>query len=464
MDGNNTFYHALVIDEEQCIGCSHCMKICPTEAIRIRGGKAFIQENRCIDCGKCHETCPTKAIYVKQDDFDNIHHYSHSVALLPAVFLGQFPPEIRVSRIYAALKDIGFKHVFEVESAASIYADAKHAYAQTHLDKLPLISSFCPAIVRMIQIKYPSLVDNIIPVKAPIDISAQYAVRVLQDQGIPREEVGLFYITPCAAKIAAVKAPVGEDHSIIDGVINMDSLYNRVLKKVKEQGKDYIFPILRTPRLSADAILSTLTNGERRICLAKRSYAIDGIQNVMDFLDKLENDEVEGVEFLELRACDQSCAGALFSCDNRFLCGERMYDRARKAAERERNGEMPRDREMEQYRDFLIKQAEAQPAPARSMMILDEDIGVALEKMERISHLKRILPQVDCGLCGAPTCEAFATDVVCDKAAMHDCVFYRNHLQQQGLTTPEQSTLSMEQVWGADRIQDSDMDNTLMNH
>ncbi len=455
MDGNNTFYHALEIDHEQCIGCSHCMKICPTEAIRIRGGKAYIQEHRCIDCGKCHETCPTKAIYVKQDDFDNIHRYSHSVALIPSVFLGQFPTEIRVSRIYAALKDLGFKHVFEVESASATYAEAKRAYALTHQDNLPLISSFCPAIVRMIQIKYPSLVDNIIPVKAPLDITASYAVMVLQEQGIPREEVGLFYITPCAAKIAAVKAPVGEEQSIIDGIINMDSLYNRVLKKIKEQGKDYVFPLLRTPRLSADAILSTLTNGERRVCWAKRSYAIDGIQNVMDFLDKLENDEVEGVEFLELRACDQSCAGALFTCDNRFLCGERMYARARKAAERERNGEMPRDREMDKYKDYLIEQAKAQPAEARSMMVLDEDIGKALEKMERIDKTKAVLPQVDCGLCGAPTCEAFATDVVCDKADMHGCVFYRNHLQQQGRTTPEQCTKCMTEIWGPDRIDDS---------
>ena len=294
------FYHALEIDEGNCIGCSRCMKICPTEAIRISGGKAFIMEE-----------------------------FPHSVALLPAVFLGQFPDDIRVSRIYAALKDLGFKHVFEVESAASIYADVKHRYADQHHDDEPLISSFCPAIVRLIQIKYPSLVGNIIPVKAPLDISAMYVLKMLtEERGVPREEIGLFYVTPCAAKIAAVKAPVGEKRSIIDGVINMDALFNKVYRKIKEQGKGYSYTALQMPQLSADAILSTLTNGERRICRAKRSYAIDGIQNVTDFLDKLENDEVEGVEFLELRACDQSCAGALLSIENRFLCGERMYARA----------------------------------------------------------------------------------------------------------------------------------------
>lgn len=451
MGQDTPFYHALEINEESCIGCSRCMKICPTEAIRIRNGKAKIQEHRCIDCGKCYEVCPPKAIIVKQDDFESIHNYEHSVALLPAVFLGQFPPEIRVSRIYAAMYDLGFRHVFEVESAAAIYAEAKHRYARENKGGEPFISSFCPAIVRLIQIKYPSLVDNIMPIKAPLDVSALYARKLLMEQGIPAEQIGLFYITPCAAKIAAVKAPVGEERSIIDGVINMDSLYNRVYKKIKEQGKDYVFPVLQTPRLSSDAILSTLTNGERRLCMAKRSYSIDGIQNVMDFLEKLENDEVDGVEFLELRACDQSCAGALFSCDNRFLCGERMYNRARKVAERERNGEMPRDKEMDQYKDFLLDRMRLESVESRSMMILDEDIAKALEKMEKIDKLKSYLPQIDCGVCGAPTCDAFATDVVCGDSCVEGCLFYQRHLENHRIS-PDKYIDTMKLVWGEDRI------------
>lgn len=452
MNDKMTFFHALEIDDGKCIGCSNCMKICPTEAIRIRGGKAFIQEGRCIDCGKCYAACPTKAIYIQQDDFDEIQKYPHSVALVPAVFLSQFPDDVRVSRIYAAMKDLGFRHVFEVESAVAIYAEAKHRYADAHKDDEPLISGFCPAIVRLIQVKYPSLVNNIMPIKAPLDISAEYAIKVLEEQGIPRDAIGLFYITPCAAKIAAVKAPVGETKSIIDGVINMDSLYNRVFKKIKEQGKDYVFPPLQTPRLSSDAILSTLTNGERRICYAKRSYAIDGIQNVIDFLDKLENDEIEGVEFLEMRACDQSCAGTILSCDNRFLIGERMYGRARKAAERIRNGEMPRDKEMDKYRDYLLSSVEVEQPKPRSMMILDPDISKALEKMEQISQMKSYFPQIDCGLCGAPTCNALATDIVCGNACKDDCVFVQRYKERTGEMNAEDSISKLKAIWGEDRI------------
>lgn len=447
------FYHALQIDDTSCIGCSRCMKVCPTEAIRIKGGKAIIQENRCIDCGKCYEDCPVHAVTIKDDDFEDIYHYSHSVALLPAVFMGQFPDDITVSRVYATLYELGFAHVMEVESAAMIYADAKNKFAREHPERFPLISSFCPAIVRLIQIKYPSLTENILPIKVPLDFSAMYAVEELQSRGIPREEIGLFYITPCAAKIAAVKAPVGEEKSLIDGVINMNMLYNRVFKKIKELGKNHQYKPLSRQRLSSDAILSTLTNGERRICSAKRSYSIDGIQNVMDFLDKLENDEVEGVEFLELRACDQSCAGALLSCENRFLCGERMYARARKAAERERNGEMPRDREMECYKNFLIEHSRVDDVEPQSMLVLDPDISKALEKMEKIERMKTHLPQIDCGVCGAPTCEAFATDVVCQQSDLHQCVFYRIHLEQKGKMKLAEGAANMMRVWGKDRIE-----------
>jgi iron only hydrogenase large subunit-like protein len=428
------------------------MKICPTEAIRISGGMASIQEHRCIDCGRCYEVCPVQAISIKDDDFESFRQYKHSVALLPAVFIGQFPDDVSVSKVYATLYELGFAHVMEVESAAMIYKEAKERYAREHPAVRPLISSFCPAIVRLIQIKYPSLVENVMPIKVPLDLSAMYALEELQSRGIPREEIGLFYITPCAAKVSAVKAPVGEERSIIDGVINMNSLFNRVYKRMKENGKEHQYKPLARQRLSADAILSTLTNGERRICTAKRSYSIDGIQNVMDFLDKLENDEVEGVEFLELRACDQSCAGALLSVDNRFLCGERMYARARKAAERERNGEMPRDREMEKYQDYLIEHSLVDEVQPRSMMVLDENIGEALKKMERIEKMKSHLPQIDCGVCGAPTCEAFATDVVCDRARLEQCVFYRLHLEAKGKMTLHEGRSTMYSVWGDDRI------------
>ena len=418
-------FHALTIDQETCIGCSHCMKSCPTEALRVRNGKAVLQPDRCIDCGNCFKVCPTKSIYVKQDDFDDIFDYACRVALVPSVFMGQFPNDITVSRIYQILKEIGFTYIIETEATVPIYTEAKNLYAAEHPDIRPLISTYCPAIVRLIQVKFPGLVDNLIPIKAPIDLTAMYIRRKLEKEDWNPEDIGIFYITPCAAKIAAVKTPVGEDKSLVDGVINMDSLYNRVFKRIKEQGHGFKEQKLPVSQLSADGVLTALTNGERRLSNAKHSYSIDEIHNVIEFLEKVENDEVENVDFLELRACDQSCPGGILTCDNRFMMCERIFARARKIAERERNGEQTKDHEIEAERNFLARNVKVGAIKPRSMLVLDEDITQALEKMQRINQLRAKLPQKDCGVCGAPTCDALAHDVVMGEAKITDCIFMK---------------------------------------
>ena len=425
------FFHALQVNESQCTGCSRCMKVCPTEAIRIREGIAQISESRCIDCGKCFKVCPSKAVYIKQDDFESIFNFPCRVALIPAVFLGQFPNDISVSRIYAILKEIGFTHVFETESTNPIYTHAKNKYLHEHSDNIPLISTFCPAIVRLIQVKFPGLTDNLIPIKAPIDITAMYVRSKFKKEGKYKDdEVGVFYITPCAAKIAAVKSPVGEEKSNVDGVINMDALYNRVWKKIKEQGSGYKEVKLPIAQLSSDSILMSLTNGERRLSSARHSLAIDEIDNVIEFLEKVENDEIEGVEFLELRACDQSCPGGNLTCNNRFLTCEKMFARARYVAGKERNGERTRESELENEKEYLYNNIEVGAIEPRSMLSLDSDISKALEKMDKINSLRKTLPQIDCGICGAPSCDAFAEDVVCQNLNVEDCIFMRHNSMQ----------------------------------
>ena len=61
-----------------------------------------------------------------------------------------------------------------------------------------------------------------------MDLAAIFARKKYLDRGIPTEDVGIFYVTPCAAKIAAVKSPVGDDQSNIDGVINLNFIYNKI--------------------------------------------------------------------------------------------------------------------------------------------------------------------------------------------------------------------------------------------
>ncbi len=455
-DVSKHIYHALFIDNEKCIGCSHCMKSCPTQAIRLTQGRATIRIERCIDCGRCYDICPLQVIHLQQDDFEEIHAYRHSVALIPAVFLAQFPDDVPVSHIYEALRSLGFAHIFEVESTTAIYSEAKEIYAREHPNVQPLISAFCPAIVRLIQVKYPSLVENIMPLRSPCDLSALCVRRRLARQGVPIEEIGIFYVSPCAANVAAIKSPVSDEDLPVNGTINMDLLFNRAYRLIKNRSKEHPTTSARTPHLSANAILSTLNNGERRLSAAERSYAVDGLENVIEILDKVEDGELEGVNFLELRSCTLSCAGASLAMDNRFLSSERMYKRARLSVERERNGEVPHDSGMQEDREYLLAHAEVAPVRARDAMALDTDIGKALEKAERIDSLTSYLPRIDCGFCGAPSCEAFATDVISEKAQLSACIFVRYHRMELGDLTKNELPEMLYDVWGKNRIQEEE--------
>ena len=293
------FHHALKIREDLCIGCSHCMNVCPTEAIRVRNGKSVLYGDRCVDCGECFRVCPVSAIIIDHDDFNHIFDYKYRVALVPAVFTGQFPEDISLRQIHSVMLELGFTHIYEVENGVEILAEAINEYTAGNTESKPLISSFCPAIIRLIQVKFPALVDNIIRLKPPLDISAHFLKKEMLSQGIPEEEIGIFYVTPCAAKIAAIKDPVGESTSPIAGVINMDFLFNKVYRKVKQRhGQTCTIPV--SGKLGGKSTCWSLTNGEASH-IKGRCLAIDEIHNVIEFLERIENEEITDIDFLELQ-------------------------------------------------------------------------------------------------------------------------------------------------------------------
>ena len=439
------FHHALKISEELCIGCSHCMNVCPTEAIRIRSGKAILYEHRCVDCGECFKACPVSAIFIDQDDYKRIQSFKYRIALVPAVFFGQFPDEISHSQIYSAILSNGFTHVYIVETGVELLLTEIKAYLKSHPEKKPLISSFCPAIIRLVQVKFPYLTENIMLLKPPLDITALYCRKQLTDEGIKPAEIGVFYITPCAAKIAAIKSPVGEDYSMITGVINMDTLYNKVYKHIRNDRS--LQPAITTIKpISQTAMEWTLTHGEARH-IPGRSLAIDEIHNVIEFLEKIENDEISDIDFLELRACDESCAGGVLLSANRFLVAERLrsYPHRKDAAESADEG-------IQAYSEYLLRRINIQSISPRSMLKLDENMEEAMRKMDKSSQMLQCLPLTDCGACGSPNCQSFANDIALGEADIRQCIFIQKNREQTGELTPDESLEMLKSIWGNDKF------------
>ncbi|MGL6292355.1 4Fe-4S binding protein [Eubacterium aggregans] len=56
-----SIFHSVYLDRDKCLGCTTCLRSCPTGEIRVREGKAKIIESKCIDCGECIRVCPHRA-------------------------------------------------------------------------------------------------------------------------------------------------------------------------------------------------------------------------------------------------------------------------------------------------------------------------------------------------------------------------------------------------------------------
>ena len=214
------FYHSVRLDESLCKGCINCIKRCPTEAIRVRGGKASINNKFCIDCGECIRVCPHHAKLATYDKLDVMKKYKYTVALPAPSLYSQFNNLDDVNIVLNALLLMGFDDVFEVSAAAELVSEATRQYISEHEEQLPLISTACPSVVRLIRVRFPNLIPHLLPINPPVEVAAVLAVKkAMEDTGLPREEIGIMFISPCPSKVTYVKSPLGTEKSEIERYI-----------------------------------------------------------------------------------------------------------------------------------------------------------------------------------------------------------------------------------------------------
>ena len=125
----------------------------------------------------------------------------------------------------------------------------------------------------------------------------------------------------------------------------------------------------------------------------------------MDIFEKVEDEKLEGVDFIEAEACIGGCFGGSLTVENSYSAKANMkviLDEA-KAKYGDRILNYPgSEEELKRNRELLY----------RPVLQLDQDLSVSLKKMEEMGRIVSTLPGVDCGVCGAPTCKAFAEDIV----------------------------------------------------
>ena len=56
------------VQQELCIGCGQCTRVCAHGAAVVENHKASINEDKCVGCGRCIGVCPKDAVTSKLDE------------------------------------------------------------------------------------------------------------------------------------------------------------------------------------------------------------------------------------------------------------------------------------------------------------------------------------------------------------------------------------------------------------
>ena len=407
----NNYKHSVSLNAEKCKGCTHCLKRCPTEAIRIREGKAVIDTSRCIDCGECIRVCPYQAKKSICDKLSELDGFKFKIALPAPSLYGQFDHLNDIEFIIDGLYKAGFDMVFEVAKAAEIVSSYTRMYLRRPDIKKPVISSACPVITRLIGMRFPYLCENVLPLLPPMEIAAQMAREkaVKENPNLAASDIGVCFISPCPAKVSYVKNSEGAGKSAIDAVVSIREMYFLLLDLMNGNEQPEHFT-----ESGMIGIGWASAGGESSAIFNEKYLAADGIENVIRVLDQIENAEFTDLEFVELNACPGGCVGGVMTVANPYISKARLQSLKRY---------LPVSPnwifDTEEIPEKAMDNTGLTYNPSGA---LSNSGAKAMQMMAWIQDIRKTLPDIDCGFCGAPTCAAFAEDVVMGEASPDDCI------------------------------------------
>ncbi|MGC9452357.1 MAG: NADH-dependent [FeFe] hydrogenase, group A6 [Oceanipulchritudo sp.] len=221
---------SITIEFTKCIKCGRCVQVCQevqnvwalsflNRGIETRmapAGDIALADSPCIKCGQCAAHCPTGAI-IEHDETATVWEALRdpgkfcSVQIAPSVrvALGEefgYPPGTNLNRrIYAALRRLGFKAVFDTNFSADLtIMEEASEFVERFAHKkgpLPLITSCCPAWTDYMEKYHHDFIANFSTAKSPQQMLGVMAKTYFSEKmGLDPAKHFQVSIMPCTAK------------------------------------------------------------------------------------------------------------------------------------------------------------------------------------------------------------------------------------------------------------------------
>ncbi len=314
---------SLVRDQEKCILCGRCIRICRDVqgmSVYSFAGRGFntivstafehdLKDAVCTYCGQCASVCPTGAI-VEKDDTEQVWKAINDP---DKVVIVQTAPSVRVAlgeelgipagsivtgKMVAALRSLGFDKVFDTNFSADLtIMEEGHEFIDRLQNGgvLPMITSCSPGWVNMIELKYPELLPHLSTAKSPQQMFGAVAKTYYAEKaGIDPAKIVSVSVMPCTAK----KAEAQREEMCDSGYRDVDIVITtrELGRMIREAGIDFV----SLPEENFDSPLGTgtgaavifgNTGGVMEAALRTVADVVSG-----EDLPKIEYDEVRGME------------------------------------------------------------------------------------------------------------------------------------------------------------------------
>ena len=340
----------------------------------------------------------------------------------PALY-AQFGHKIMPDKILNGLKKLGFDDAFDLAPSCGEVSFAIQEFLREHKGPKPMISNACPTIVRLIQVKYPSLINHLTPLDIPREIAGREIKKKKSKRyGLKEKEIGTFYITPCPAKMISIKQPAEKQKSYLDGAISISDIYGPLLSAMENVENESYNKSLEN--LCILGMGWAMVGGICRTLRLKNSLAVSGLTETIKVFDDIEKGKLKHIDYIEAYSCPQGCVGGSLTVENLYI----SYNKILKIIEALEFQKIKACPDIQKVRKkyaqgYFFKKEKLEPRPLKP---LNEDLAIAIKKRKEKEEIFASLPKIDCGACGSPTCMAFAEDVVKGEAKLTDCVIRKD--------------------------------------
>ena len=221
--------YAIVRDPNKCILCGNCVRACAElQGIEVlgfthRGTDAMVSpafnrnlaDTNCVSCGQCRVVCPTGALTIR----NCMESVWQALGDKNTRVVAQIAPAVRVAvgeafglpkgenamgKIVAALHRMGFDEVFDTTSTADLTIMEESAEFLDRVakgEKLPLLTSCCPAWVKFVENEYPEFKPNISTCRSPQQMFSAILKDYYRDEANAKgKKTFVVSIMPCTAK------------------------------------------------------------------------------------------------------------------------------------------------------------------------------------------------------------------------------------------------------------------------